>query len=57
MTKFSKDKALRLHQYIASEAGGSIGLRDEGLLESALESAFAAFLVFKWPCENAQFAK
>ena len=43
MTKFSKDKVLRLHQYIASETGGSIGLRDEGLLESALESAFATF--------------
>ena len=43
MTKFSKDKVLLLHQYIASETGGSVGLRDEGLLESALESAFATF--------------
>ena len=43
MTKFSKDKVLLLYQYIASETGGSIGLRDEGLLESALESAFATF--------------
>ena len=43
MTKFSKDKVLLLHQYIASETGGSVGLRDEGLLESALESAFAKF--------------
>ena len=31
MTKFSKDKVLLLHQYIASETGGSVGLRDEGL--------------------------
>ena len=37
MTKLSKDKVLLLHQYIASETGGSAGLRDEGLLESALE--------------------
>ena len=43
MTKFSKDKVLMLHQYIASETGGSVGLRDEGLLESALAGAFATF--------------
>ena len=43
MTKFSKEKVLLLHQYIASETGGSVGLRDEGLLESALESAFVTF--------------
>lgn len=43
MTKFSKDKVLLLHQYIASETGGSVGLRDEGLLESALEGAFATY--------------
>ena len=34
---------LLLHQYIAQETGGSVGVRDEGLLESALESAFATF--------------
>ena len=28
---------------IAEETGGSIGVRDEALLESALESAFAGF--------------
>ena len=43
MTKFPKDKVLLLHQYIAAETGGSVGLRDEGLLESALEGAFATF--------------
>ena len=43
MTKFSKDKVLLLHQYIAAETGGSVGLRDEGLLKSALEGAFATF--------------
>ena len=42
-TKFSKEKVLLLHQYLAEETGGSVGLRDEGLLESALESAFAMF--------------
>ena len=43
MIKFSKDKVLLLHQLIAQETGGGIGIRDEGLLESALESAFASF--------------
>lgn len=43
MIKFSKDKVLLLHKLIAQETGGSIGIRDEGLLESALESAFSGF--------------
>lgn len=43
MIKFSKEKVLLLHQMIAQETGGSIGVRDEGLLESALENAFSGF--------------
>ena len=43
MIRFSKDKVLLLHQLIAQETGGSIGLRDESLLESALEAAFSGF--------------
>ena len=43
MIKFSKDKVLLRHQLIAQETGGSIGVRDEGLLESALEVAFSGF--------------
>ena len=43
MIKFSKEKILLLHQLIAAETGGSVGVRDEGLLESAIESAFAGF--------------
>lgn len=35
MIKFSKEKVLLLHQLIAQDTGGSIGVRDEGLLESA----------------------
>ena len=34
---------LLLHKLIAKETGGSIGVRDEGLLDSALEAAFAGF--------------
>ena len=43
MIKFSKEKVKLLHQLIAQETGGSIGIRDEGLLESALEAAFSTF--------------
>lgn len=43
MIKFSKEKVLLLHKFIAQETGGSIGVRDEALLESALGAAFAGF--------------
>jgi len=43
MIKFSKEKVLLLHKLIAEETGGSIGVRDEALLESALENAFSGF--------------
>ena len=43
MIKFSKEKVLLLHKRMAQETGGSIGVRDEGLLESALEAAFSGF--------------
>ena len=43
MIKFSKEKVKLLHQLLWEETGGSVGLRDEGLLDSALESAFAGF--------------
>ena len=43
MIRFSKEKILLLHQIMAQATGGSIGVRDEGLLESALEAAFSGF--------------
>jgi death-on-curing protein len=43
MIRFSKEKVLLLHKLMAQATGGSVGLRDEALLESALESAFAGF--------------
>lgn len=43
MIKFSKEKVLLLHQIMAEATGGSIGVRDHALLESALESAFSTF--------------
>lgn len=43
MIRFSKEKVLLLHQILAQATGGSIGLRDEALLDAALENAFAGF--------------
>ena len=43
MIRFTKDKVLQLHRLMAAETGGTVGLRDEGLLESALEGAFSGF--------------
>ena len=43
MIGFSKEKVLLLHKLITEETGGSIGVRDKTLLESALENDFPAF--------------
>lgn len=43
MIRFSKEKVLLLHRLIAESTGGSLGVRDEALLESALENAFSGF--------------
>ena len=43
MIRFSKEKVLLLHKLLAETTGGGAGLRDEALLDSALEAAFAGF--------------
>ncbi len=43
MIIFSVEKVKLLHQLMAQATGGSVGVRDEGLLDSALESTFATF--------------
>jgi death-on-curing protein len=43
MIKISSEKIKLLHQLMAEATGGSVGVRDEGLLDSAVESAFATF--------------
>lgn len=40
MITFTPDKVLLLHQLMTEETGGEPSIRDAGLLESALESAF-----------------
>jgi death-on-curing protein len=43
MIRITKEKAMLLHQLLAEATGGGVGVRDEGLLDSALESAFSGF--------------
>lgn len=43
MIVLSKQQILILHSQLISETGGSDGLRDVGLLESAINSPFQQF--------------
>lgn len=43
MIRFSEEKVLLLHQLIIAETGGSLELRDIGLLDSALKGCFQTF--------------
>ena len=43
MIRFSKEKVLLLHKILAEATGGGAGVRDEAMLDSALESAYAGF--------------
>ena len=43
MIRFSIEKVKLLHQLMAEETGGSVGIRDEGLLDSAIEGIYQTF--------------
>ncbi len=43
MIKFDSEKVLLLQKLIIESSGGTAGVRDFGLLDSALESAFQTF--------------
>ena len=43
MIRFSTERVLLLHELMIAQTGGSDGLRDRGLLESAVESIYASF--------------
>lgn len=43
MIRLSKDRVLLLHKLMAEVTGGSAGLREEALLDAALEGIFATF--------------
>lgn len=43
MKKLTKRQIMMLHDELISETGGSDGLRDEGLLDSALNAPFQSY--------------
>jgi death-on-curing protein len=43
MIRLTKKQVLMLHSQLIQETGGSDGVRDEKLLESALETPFQSF--------------
>ncbi len=43
MIKFTKERVLLIYKYIVTETGGSFGIRDESLLESAIEAPYQTF--------------
>lgn len=44
MIKLTKEQVLMLHSHLIEATGGSNGIRDERLLESALESPFQSYV-------------
>lgn len=43
MIRLSKEQVILLHQRLIKTTGGSTGIRDEGMLESALSNPFQSF--------------
>ena len=43
MKQLTKRQALLLHEQLLQEFGGTAGIRDDGLLESALAAPFQTF--------------
>lgn len=43
MKKLNKSHVLKMHSLLIKETGGSEGVRDEGLLDSALNAPFQSF--------------
>ena len=43
MIRFDIDKIKLIHQLVAQETGGGVGVRDEGLLDSAIGSIYQTF--------------
>ena len=54
MKTLSKEQVLRLHNALLETFGGTAGVRDDGLLESALNAPFATFVgsIYIHPCRQ-----
>lgn len=43
MIRLSKEQVIKIHSMLIEQTGGSNGIRDEGLLDSALNAPFQTF--------------
>lgn len=43
MIKFTKERVLLLYEFIVEATGGAFGIRDEKILDSALEASYQTF--------------
>ena len=43
MIRLSKAQVLQLHQHLIEITGGAVGIRDDGMLDSALNTPFQVF--------------
>ena len=43
MIRLSKSQVLQLHQHLIEITGGAVGIRDDGMLDSALNTPFQVF--------------
>lgn len=58
MIRLTKKQILTMHEELLKQTGGSPGIRDEGLLDSALEAPFQAFSGRDlWPTVQAKAAR
>lgn len=45
MKRLTKEQVMLLHKELVKESGGSAEIRDEGLLDSALNAPFQTFMM------------
>ena len=43
MIKLSREQIVLLHEHLIAETGGTTGIRDEGLLDAAMQAPFLSF--------------
>ena len=58
MITLSKEQVMRLHKYVIEATGGTYGIRDEAMLDSALSTAFQTFdNIELYPSTTAKIAR
>ena len=58
MRKLTKEQIIILHEILIKYSGGAFGIRDMGLLDSAIEAAFITFVgISKYPTIKSKAAR